>query len=457
MPSVFRSISTQIGIGGVVISLEQVASLAPDPASVAAGKKLMAPNHWPELGQGGGALWGKCQGSALYQVKVDLANLGSQCSCPSRKFPCKHVLGLLMNYSQSPEGVPERPVPDWVDGWIQKRREKQERQSAPAADPAAAESASKPADEKTKLKRSQQRSERVKEGVARLDLWLADLIHSGLAGLENRPAAFWDEPAKRLVDAQAPALAARVKRLAEIPRSSPDWPQRLLSELGRIRLLTHAFERLEELEPGLQSDVRQLVGWNVAQDELEQQGEPVEDTWVVVGQRVEDEDRLRLQRSWIVGRRSGRTGMILQYAAGTAGFTESIVSGTQWEGTAIFYPGAARLRCKFAAQTGGALALPSRMPGSAHWEQFLSQVSDTLARLPWLTALGGVVWDVTLVRRDSEWLARDQSGASLRIRGGALWKVLAVTGGHPFDLAAEWDGSQLHLLGYTVAGSYRTA
>ena len=26
---------------------------------------------------------------------ADLRDLGSKCTCPSRKFPCKHVLGLL--------------------------------------------------------------------------------------------------------------------------------------------------------------------------------------------------------------------------------------------------------------------------------------------------------------------------------------------------------------------------
>ena len=77
------------------LTLEQVEQMAPDAAAAAAGKKLVAAKSWSELGCSPAALWGKCQGSAVYQVKVDLANLGYNCSCPSRKFPCKHVLGLL--------------------------------------------------------------------------------------------------------------------------------------------------------------------------------------------------------------------------------------------------------------------------------------------------------------------------------------------------------------------------
>ena len=78
------------------LTAEQIAEMAPDPASAAAGKKLAGLKHWQSVGKNTAALWGLCQGSAVYQVKVDLANMGYHCSCPSRMFPCKHVLGLLL-------------------------------------------------------------------------------------------------------------------------------------------------------------------------------------------------------------------------------------------------------------------------------------------------------------------------------------------------------------------------
>lgn len=80
----------------MTLSSEQVSAMAPDPASLAAGKKLAAAKHWNVLGRNDDALWGLCQGSAVYQVKIDRADMGYHCSCPSRKFPCKHSLGLLL-------------------------------------------------------------------------------------------------------------------------------------------------------------------------------------------------------------------------------------------------------------------------------------------------------------------------------------------------------------------------
>src|SRR5258708_4872950 len=112
------------------LTLEQIEKMAPDAASAAAGKKLVGIKHWPELGRSAAAVWGKCQGSAVYQVKVDLANMGYNCTCPSRKFPCKHVLGLLMLTVQSAEAVADRSAPDWIEELLAKRRSPQAQQTA---------------------------------------------------------------------------------------------------------------------------------------------------------------------------------------------------------------------------------------------------------------------------------------------------------------------------------------
>ena len=172
-------------------------------------------------------------------------------------------------------------------------------------------------------------------------------MRNGLAGLETQSAAVWEEMAKRLVDANAAGLASRVRRLGEIPGSSRDWPRRLLAELGRLKLVAHAYGRLEKLDPPLQSDLRQTIGWTVGQDELQSQAERVRDDWLIYGQWIDDEDRVQAQHSWMVGRQTGRTALVLQFAPGAAPFAEQIVAGTVQSGTLAFFPGAARQRAKF--------------------------------------------------------------------------------------------------------------
>ncbi len=432
------------------LSIEQVMEMAPDGNSAAAGKKLMAQRHWDQLGQNAECLWGLCRGSAVYQVKVDLANFGYHCNCPSRKFPCKHVLGLLMLWATSPDAVANAESPAWIGDWLAKRQQREEkkveRQEAETK---------KPVDEKAQKRRAEQRESRVTEGLARFGTWLADLVRNGLAGVETKPAAFWDEQARRLVDAQAPGLASRVARLAGVPRSSPDWPRRLLAELGRIALLLHAWERIADLAPSLQSDVRQILGWTISQAELENNPATVEDTWAVLGQWVDGEDRIRVQRSWLVGRTTRCTALILQFAAGTQPFSGSIVPGTEQKATLAFYPGAARQRARVFACEGTVNRIAERLPGDDRIETMLAAVAEQTARQPWLASFGVVLQDVTFVPGVDCWHACDRDGHALPLRGGEHWRSLAMTAGRSFDIMGEWDGERLMPLGLFTDGMFR--
>jgi hypothetical protein len=424
------------------LSLEQVAKMAPDGSSAAAGKKLMALKNWADLGHNAEALWGLCRGSATYQVKVDLSNLGYHCSCPSRKFPCKHVLGLMMVFAASPDAVAGCDAPEWVAQWLERRRSREEKKAERQAT-----EAKKPVDEKAQKRRAERREANVSEGLARLDVWLKDLVRNGLAVVETKPASFWHDQAKRLVDAQAPGLASRVARLSFVPRSSPDWPQRLLAEIGRIKLLLHAWERIESLEPALKNDVRQSLGWTVSQADLERDGESVDDTWSVVGQWVDEEDRVRTQRSWVVGRATKRTALVLQFSAGGQPFAESIVPGVEQKATLLFYPGAVPQRAKYLKREGAVAPISSRPPGAPTIDGWLAGVAEAVARQPWLMAFGVVLHDVRLLPQSEAWLAVDRDGRAIPLAGREHWRLLALGGGQAFDLAGEWDGYAVRPLG----------
>ena len=78
------------------LTTNKITELAPDQASLNAAHKLMKPGKWPTLAQHGDLVWGECQGSGAnpYRTVFDRSNAGYKCTCPSRKFPCKHVLAV---------------------------------------------------------------------------------------------------------------------------------------------------------------------------------------------------------------------------------------------------------------------------------------------------------------------------------------------------------------------------
>lgn len=78
------------------LTSDEIKDMAPDRAAFAAAKKLATATNWPQVGQQGDVLWGVCSGSSNYKVYVDLSRTALECSCPSRKRPCKHALALLL-------------------------------------------------------------------------------------------------------------------------------------------------------------------------------------------------------------------------------------------------------------------------------------------------------------------------------------------------------------------------
>ena len=114
---------------------EHVIALAPDAASAKAAHGVARPGQWPTRGQNDRALWGECQGSsgAPYQISIDPSEPAFKCSCPSRKFPCKHILGLLLLAAQ-PDAVPMDQPPAWVNEWLAKREQTTHRKVARAAE-----------------------------------------------------------------------------------------------------------------------------------------------------------------------------------------------------------------------------------------------------------------------------------------------------------------------------------
>jgi len=437
----------------VPLSADQIAALAPDAKALAAGKQSAAPRLWDALGRSDVAIWGECKGSAVYQVRVALDDLVAKCSCPSRKFPCKHSLGLLFLAAESPERVPPATAPEWVTEWLGKRSESADRKRQRAEK--AADAA--PPDPEQQAKRAEKRLARVLAGIEALELWLSDLVRTGVASVPAGDGV-WNTQAARLVDAQAPGLASRVRRLGFLPRSGSDWGERFADGLGRLALLIQATRRLEALDGPLAADVRAAVGWTLERDEVVAAGERLSDEWAIVGQLVEDDDRFRVQRSWLRGVRSGRDALVLQFAAGPARFPETLLPGMVLDAELAFWPSANPLRALVNARRGEMKPLTGRPNKADGIDGLLESYANALGRQPWIERFPAVLGDVVPVLTGDAAAERfqviDPQGRAVALSGSGHWKLFAVSGGHPIDLFGEWDGRSLLPLGTLAEGGY---
>ena len=417
---------------------EQVRTLAPDASAARSGEALGSPRRWTGAGRNDVAAWGLCQGSGSnpYQVAVDIAGPAYNCSCPSRKIPCKHALGLL--FLAADGGAPTASPPEWVQAWLESRASR-----AMAAATRAERTAE--IDPEARAKRIATRERKVAAGIDELDRWLRDLMRRGLDSTRSEGYRFWDAMGARLVDAQAGGLGRSVRGLGSAANSGEAWPHLLLEGAGRLHLLSQAYRRSDQLPEALRADVRSLVGWNVKEDELDP-ANAVEDRWLVIGQRIDDRGDIVTARTFLLGETSGRLALQLAFGVGAAPPTLLAVPGQAFRGTAMFYPSATPLRVavRVPIEPDGEV---TAVPGATTLVAVVEQHGARLARNPFIGAWPVVIGGVVPALHADRLLVRDADGTALPIvTVDVAPRLLAISGGHPITLVAEWDGAWLRPL-----------
>ncbi|RKZ81403.1 MAG: SWIM zinc finger family protein [Candidatus Parabeggiatoa sp. nov. 1] len=430
---------------------EQVLALAPDAASVKAGHSLVKSNKWPVLAHNEAAIWGECQGSGSkpYQARIALDGPAFKCSCPSRKFPCKHALGLFLLFVQQRDAFTQSAeAPPWVAEWIDGRAKRQARK---------AENANKPVDTVAQAKRVEKREEKVQAGLEELSLWLRDLVRNGFAELQGKPYSFFDGMAARMVDAQAPGLANRVRELFNAVNQGQDWASHVLEAVARLHLLVESYQRLDTLPPDLQHDIRGLVGWFQTKEEVLQQT-AIHDHWLVLGQyeEMDDTGQLLVQRIWLQGANTDKMALLLNFAhpKARASLDYGWQTGTQVEAELCFYPAAFPLRAVDKKRYG--IAPMTTVKGFATLQAAFATYKNAISQQPWIERFPMVLENVTPIQTNDTWWLTDTADNNLPITNNfnRLLELLAMSGGHYQTVFGEWRNTSFYPLGGWSDGNY---
>ncbi len=433
---------------GNPLTREKVLALAPDDASARAASGLLADSQWLSLGADEEAAWGECKGSGAkpYQTQVELAALVSRCSCPSRKFPCKHGLALLLLHAQgNPRfGVSSRP--DWLNEWVSARKEKtvKKEQAAaekPAVDPTASAAAA--------AKREAARWQRIEAGAQDLQRWIADQFRRGLGkaigDLDKEGRAL----AARMVDAQAPGLSLQLLTAIESINGERGNHEELIERLGLLQVLATGVRQRHTLSAARMADMRTAIGWPHDRDEVLASGAAVDDVWQVIGQCIAtDDERLSERRVWLMGLTSSRQALLLDFAFKGKGWDSVWMTGETYRASLAFYPGSVPLRAIATGQVPASQAAvgPKARPQISS-QSAVDGASHRFAQNPWLPRVP-VQLDPATPRRVAErWLLHNEAGNwPLSVSNASAWSLLAHSGGHPLRVMGEWDGRMLRPL-----------
>jgi len=417
----------------------RVLALAPDAGSSRAARALARPGTWSDLGSTASLVWGKCQGSARepYQVTVDLNEPAFRCTCPSRKFPCKHGLALLLLWAAGDGTVADL---DTTAGFAADWERRRETRRTPGTEP----------DPEARARRVAERESLMSAGLDEFERWLFDLVRQGLAGVRAQPPGFWETAAARLVDAQVPGLADRVRAMGAAVHARADWAPYLLTQLGRWYLAVRAWRGRASLPASTLGDLRAVLGWSRRSEEV-LAGERLRDRWWVLGLRQDEDERLLSQRTWLYGEESGETVVLLDFAAAGSALRVPHVLGSVLDGELALYPGSPPRRVLLAGEpttgTGDGLPVTDTI------ERALDLAATWQAGNPWLSRIPMSLGAVTVVPGDDGDVLVDRDGTALRLAAEAdVWTLLALSGGHPVDVFGEWIDRRLHPCSVAVDG-----
>lgn len=387
------------------ISLESVQELAPDQSSLNAAKKLLSPAKWPVRGQAPSVntIWGQCQGSGAnpYFTMADVVDHGYKCTCPSRKFPCKHVLALMWQFAEGAADFHKDEPPEWVNDWLGRRR----KSGKPIPDP------EKPAVKKSialaegethaelspdvVAKREAANAKRaaqvkanaeasISDGLNDFQQWVSDQLRTGLSTFLKEMNERCRQIAARLVDAKATNLASRLDELpAKIFSLNAELqPSAVLKEFGQLVLLCESWYANPD-DP----DTRRAIATGENREYLLKHPSAIRRSgvWETLGEKIETRrDGLVSHASWLLNITEVQPcfALLLDYYPASVGRREAGFStGRQIEGELVFYPSRLPLRALVAEHE--VLSPQHQRPWNCQGSDLWGSYADHLNALPW--------------------------------------------------------------------------
>ncbi|MCC6510816.1 MAG: hypothetical protein IT423_17050 [Pirellulaceae bacterium] len=224
------------------IDLSFVESAAPNSAAVANGRGLIVKGKFVALSHSHDktVMFGECKGSGAsnYKCSCDFIEPSKpvyRCTCPSRQFPCKHSIGLMLA---------------WVDGkkfsgadvpadLLAKREKAEQRVEKKKAD----------ADKPIKVNKSAL-AKKIYAQLSGLDLLeqlTTDLIRTGMGNTSAKTAKQIEEQAKQLGNAFLPGAQAALHNYTRLFASDDGHVEGEINSRRREKIYSQALDQLTRL------------------------------------------------------------------------------------------------------------------------------------------------------------------------------------------------------------------
>lgn len=212
-----------------------IAAMAPGEKALLEGRGLLRKGAFRSLSktEDGTLVFGDCQGSGAtpYRVSFDLATGGDRptvrCTCPSRQFPCKHGIGLMLAFVAKGNEFKITAAPKDL---LEKRaklveKNAKEKSAEPPAEARAVERASE-----IKKAAQHKKSEEQAAALDTLERFVLDLVSAGLGGIGATNIKSIHDQANRMADANLQGARGVLLRIAALARASTERARKVAGQ-----------------------------------------------------------------------------------------------------------------------------------------------------------------------------------------------------------------------------------
>jgi hypothetical protein len=265
------------------ISQSFIDSFAPNPGAVAAGQKLVEKGNFVSLkiSADGTLLFGECVGSgkAPYSCSVDFLDKAkpvARCSCPSRQFPCKHCVGLVIARMRG-ANFAQGDVPEDISSKRTKAAKRAEKTDSDRETPKEkAEGSAKK--EAARLNAQRKKINAQIEGINTAADLLQNIVRMGLGAIDARLRRSLSEQVKALGNHYIPGVQVAFNNLLLSLEGTEETrfvqAVECLTYLHALLLrgLEYLTRKLENPVPDITTNIEELLGHAWKLEELRDNG-----------------------------------------------------------------------------------------------------------------------------------------------------------------------------------------
>ncbi len=287
-----------------------------------------------------------------------------------------------------------------------------------------------------------------------LRLWIKDIVRNGILNIPDKGFSYFENMAKRMVDAQTPGLANMVRNIGKSNFYTEGWHSPFIDKLAAIYMVLEGYKNIDCLNEPQQQEIKSLVGFTQNQEALKEQT-GLTDTWLVLCKQIVEVDTITTERNWLYGTTSNRYALVLQFIVNGQGATLALTAGMFIQAEVVFYPSVAPLRAIVKKQV--ATNASSHFTSFNNWQQVSETETVLSSVMPVRDGRPFIVRQLIPVQYNNHWWLQDAEQKMMRLKNGqaSIWKLLALSGGNAIDMAVIGKEDNYEPLGIWHQNEYR--